>query len=263
MSVTSVPAALTPRQEDVKARFIEVRGTWSEAWEAVVRLDPDFLEAYLQFSAVPWRHGPLPPKVKEFIYIAIDANATHMYLPGVRQHIKAALDHGATGAEIMEVLELTATLGIHAMNVGMPVLTEVLSEMGRLPAPELDARQREIKEEFTRVRGYWHSSWDETLQFAPELLAAYLEFSGVPWRGGTLEPKVKEFIYIAFDVAATHLYRTGLKIHVANALGYGATPEEITEVMEIAAVLGVHAVTTSAPLLAEELAARGQPPAPE
>ena len=135
MSVNSVPAALTPRQEDVKARFIEVRGTWGEAWEAVVRLDPDFLEAYLRFSAVPWRHGPLPPKVKEFIYIAIDANATHMYLPGVRQHIKAALDHGATGAEIMEVLELTATLGIHAMNVGMPVLAEVLSEMGRLPAP--------------------------------------------------------------------------------------------------------------------------------
>src|SRR6202044_3718656 len=64
-------------------------------------------------------------------------------------------------------------------------------------------------------------------------------------------------------VAATHLYRTGLKIHVANALGYGATPEEITEVMEIAAVLGVHAVTTSAPLLAAELAARGQAPAPE
>src|SRR5690242_12191080 len=62
-----------------------------------------------------------------------------MYLPGVRQHIKVALDHGATGAEIMEVLELTATLGIHAMNVGMPVLAEVLSELGRRPAPELDA----------------------------------------------------------------------------------------------------------------------------
>jgi hypothetical protein len=52
-------------------------------------------------------------------------------------------------------------------------------------------------------------------------------------------------------------------LHVANALGYGATPEEITEVMEITAVLGVHAVTTSAPLLAEELAARAESPAPE
>lgn len=248
---------LTPRQAEVKARFTEVSGTWSQAWEAVVRLDPDFLEAYLQFYAVPWRHGSLPAKVKELIYIAVDANASHMYLPGVREHIKAALDLGATGAEIMEVLELTATLGIHAMNVGVPVLAEVLSEMGRRPERELDARQLQIKEDFTRVRGYWHSSWDDTLQLAPELLAAYLEFSGVPWRRGSLEPKVKEFIYIAFDVAATHLYRQGLKIHVTNALGYGATPEEITEVMEIAAVLGMHAVTTAAPLLAEELAARG------
>lgn len=255
----SEPApALTPRQEEVKKRFIEVRGTWGEAWETIVRLDPDFLEAYLRFSAVPWRHGPLPAKVKEFIYIAIDANATHMYLPGVRQHIKAALDLGATGAEIMEVLELTATLGIHAMNVGMPVLAEVLSETGLRPEPELElgARQLQIKEEFTRLRGYWHPSWDDTLRMAPELLAAYLEFSSVPWRSGSLEPKIKEFIYIAFDVAATHLYRPGLKIHVANALGYGATPEEITEVMEIAAVLGIHAVTTSAPILAAELAAR-------
>ena len=256
--MNSVPPALTPRQEEVKKRFIEVRGTWGEAWETIVRLDPDFLEAYLRFSAVPWRHGPLPAKVKEFIYIAIDANATHMYLPGVRQHINAALDLGATGAEIMEVLELTAALGIHAMNVGMPVLAEVLSEMGLRaePEPELDARQRQIKEDFTRLRGYWHSSWDDTLRLAPELLAAYLEFSAVPWRGGSLEPKIKEFIYVAFDVAATHLYRPGLKIHVRNAIGYGATPEEITEVMEIAAVLGIHAVTTSAPILAAELAAR-------
>lgn len=58
MSVNSVPAALTPRQEDVKARFIEVRGTWSEAWGAVVRLDPDFLEAYLQFLTRPRQAGP-------------------------------------------------------------------------------------------------------------------------------------------------------------------------------------------------------------
>ena len=28
--------------------------------------------------------------------------------------------------------------------------------------------------------------------------------SDVPWRSGTLEPKVKEFIYITFDAAATH-----------------------------------------------------------
>lgn len=250
------PAAekLTPRQEEIKARFIEARKTWGDAWETILRLDPDFLLAYLDFSSVPWRHGTLEPKVKELIYIAVDANATHMYLPGVRQHVKAALDAGATAQEIMEVLELSATLGIHAMNIGVPILTEVLREEGLRTGPvPLDARQEEIKAEFTKNRGYWHEFWDEMLELDPELLAAYTEFSSVPWRTGTLEPKVKELVYIAFDTAATHLYTKGLKAHIRNAVGYGATAEEILEVMEIASVLGIHAVTTAAPILAEEL----------
>lgn len=35
----------------------------------------------MKFSSVPWKHGTLPPKVKEFIYIAIDAATTHLYDP--------------------------------------------------------------------------------------------------------------------------------------------------------------------------------------
>ena len=81
----------------------------------------------------------------------------------------------------------------------------------------------------------------------------------MPWRSGPLEPKVKELIYIAFDTAATHLYTKGLKAHIENAIGYGATAGEILEVMEIASVLGIHGVTTAAPILAEELAAREKP----
>ena len=83
--------ALSPRQQEIKDEFIRVRGTWSDTWQAILELDPEFLKAYADFSAVPWRKNHLDDKVKEFIYIAIDAAATHMYLPGVRQHIKAAL----------------------------------------------------------------------------------------------------------------------------------------------------------------------------
>ena len=145
-------------------------------------------------------------------------------MPGIRQHIKAALGRGATADEIMEVLELTATLGIHAMNIGVPILVEVLDEKGLRtgPAPLTD-RQEEMKADFTKTRGYWHEFWDEMLELDPELFAAYTEFSSVPWRTGTLAPKVKEFVYIAFDTAATHLYVKGLKLHIENAIGYGAT----------------------------------------
>ncbi len=245
---------LTPRQQEIKDEFIRVRGTWGDSWQAILEIDPEFLKAYLEFSAVPWRKNHLDAKTKEFIYIAVDANATHMYLPGVRQHIKAALKLGATAQEIMEVLELTSTLGIHAMNIGVPVLVEVLEEKGLRngPAP-LSEYQEQLKAEFTKTRGYWHSFWDEMLELDPETFAAYTEFSSVPWRSGTLEPKVKELIYIAFDTAATHLYVKGLKLHIENAIGYGATAEEILEVMEIASVLGIHAATAAAPILAEEL----------
>lgn len=244
--------SLTQRQQEIKDEFIRVRGTWSDAWEDILRLDPAYLATYTRFSGVPWRQNHLPDKVKEFIYIAVDANATHMYMPGVRQHIAAALKLGATREEIMEVLELSATLGIHAMNIGVPILVEVLTEKGLRtgPAP-LNEYQEQIKAEFTKTRGYWHSFWDEMLELDPELFASYTEFSSHQWRHGPLEPKHKEFIYIAFDTAATHLYVKGLKLHIENAVGYGATPQEILEVMEIASTLGIHAVTAAAPILAE------------
>lgn len=250
---------LTEHQEKIKQEFIEIRGTWSPLWESILKLDPDFLAAYLKFSAVPWKKNHLDPKTKEFIYIAVDAAATHLYEPGIRQHVKAALDHGATPQEIMEVIELTSTLGIHAMNIGVPLLVEVLEEAGLRTGPALlSDYQERLKAEFTETRGYWHSFWDEMLELDPEIFEAYTEFSSVPWKTGTLEPKVKEFVYIAFDCAATHLYVPGLKLHMQNAVGYGATAEEILEVMEIASVIGIHAATTAVPILTEELDARAE-----
>ena len=77
----------------------------------------------------------------------------------------------------------------------------------------------------------------------------------MPWRHGTLEPKIKELIYVAIDAATTHLYEPGLRAHIRNALRYGATKEEIMEVLELVSVLGIHACTLGVPVLLEEVAA--------
>jgi alkylhydroperoxidase/carboxymuconolactone decarboxylase family protein YurZ len=246
---------LTQRQQQIKEEFIAVCGTWSSAWEKVLELDAEFLRAYLGWSAVPLRKRQLEPKVREFIFIAADAAATHLYEPGIRQHIRAALDLGASAAEVMEVLELTSTLGIHACNIGIPLLIEVLTEEGKRagPAP-LSPHQEQLKAEFTERRGYWHEFWDGLLELDEELFAAYLDFSSVPWRTGVLEPKVKELVYIAFDAAATHLYVPGLKLHMRNAVRLGATSAEIIEVLEIVSVIGIHAAAVGVPILADELA---------
>lgn len=248
---------LTQRQQQIKDEFIAVRGTWSSAWDAILELDAEFLRAYLEWSAVPLRKHHLDEKVREFIFIAADAAATHLYEPGIRQHVRAALDLGASAAEVMEVLELTSTLGIHACNIGVPLLIDVLTEEGvRTGAAPLTPHQEQLKAEFAASRGYWHEFWDGLLELDPELFAAYLDFSAVPWRTGVLDPKVKELVYIAFDAAATHLYVPGLKLHMRNAVRLGATAAEIIEVLEIVSVIGIHAATVGAPILADELRRR-------
>lgn len=65
--------------------------------------------------------------------------------------------------------------------------------------------------------------------------------------------QVKELIYCAFDVAATHLYVPGLKLHMKNALGYGAIPQEIMEVLEIATALSFHTANVALPILEKAL----------
>lgn len=121
---------LTPRQTELREQFVNARGYWNEFWDGLLKLDPEFFHAYLEFSSVPWKTGVLEPKFKELIYIAIDASTTHLYEPGLRQHIRNALKHGATKAEIMEVLELTSVLGIHTCTLGVPVLLEELEAAG-------------------------------------------------------------------------------------------------------------------------------------
>ena len=106
------------------------KGDWNPLWEQFREFDPDFLEAYLAFRSVPQRKGPLPQKTKELILIAINAATTHLYAPGVRRHIQNALKAGATREEILETIQLTTVMGIHACNLALPILAEELEKQG-------------------------------------------------------------------------------------------------------------------------------------
>ena len=99
-------------------------GDWNPTWDLLLEMDPDYLEAFLGFRAVPQRNGPLEQKYKEMIFIAINAATTHLHGPGVRRHIQNALRAGATQAEILEVIELTTIMGIHSMTLAVPILKE-------------------------------------------------------------------------------------------------------------------------------------------
>jgi alkylhydroperoxidase/carboxymuconolactone decarboxylase family protein YurZ len=247
---------LDRRKLVLKEEFKRTRGHWSSIWNDLLSADADFFEAYLKFSSVPWKTGTLEPKVKELIYIAIDASTTHLYEPGLRSHIRNALGHGATREEILEVFQLTTTLGIHAMAVGVPALVDEAKQAGKteeLPSGPLDAVRTRLKDNFVASRGYWNALWEQILQLDPALFEAYAELSSIPWKKGSLGPKVKEFIYIAIDAAATHLFEPGIRVHLKNAFAHGATVAEIMEVLELVSVLGIHTCTMGVPILLEEL----------
>ena len=71
----------------------------------------------------------LSPKLAELLSIAFDASVTHMYAPGTRRHIKAALQHGATIEEIMEVLKICVAEGVQPCNLGVPMLAAEIAEL--------------------------------------------------------------------------------------------------------------------------------------
>ena len=102
----------------------QARGDWNPLWDQLRALDPEFMEAYLALRSVPIRKGPLPAKFKELILVAINAATTHLYAPGVRRHMRNALQYGATPEELLETIQLTTLLGIHSCNLAIPILME-------------------------------------------------------------------------------------------------------------------------------------------
>jgi len=117
---------VTPTATPLCDRLRE-QGGWNPNWEPFYSLDPDWTERFMSMGMKPMLSGVLDAKTMEFLAIAVDASCTHMYGPGVRRHIKKALQLGATQEEITAVLQLTSVLGIHTMSLGAPILQEELA----------------------------------------------------------------------------------------------------------------------------------------
>lgn len=124
MSNTAAPTAPTATPLCDHLRRI---GEWNPNWTPFAELDPEWTERFMSMGLKPMLDKALDAKTIEFIAIAVDASCTHMYAPGVRRHIRKALELGATPEEITAVLQLTSVLGIHTMSLGAPILQEELA----------------------------------------------------------------------------------------------------------------------------------------
>lgn len=238
---------------EVRQAYSRFYGEWDPRLDSLLELSPDFVRAHLRMLAVAWDNAEISEKTKHLIGLALDVATTHLYEPGVRAHIRAALSVGATQEEVVEVLQLVAVLGMHSCNVGVPILLEELGDAGeRLMGEPLNDIQQEAKERYRELRGNWGPHWERLVRLSPSFLSAYTDYSMTPWREGPLDGVTKELIYVAVNVSTTHLYTQGLRVHIRNALAQGATPSQLMTVFQLATSLGWHSVALGVPLLAEE-----------
>jgi len=105
---------------------LRATGGWNPNWDSFAELDPLWTEKFMDMGATPLVRGALDARTWELIAIAVDASCTHMYAPGVRRHIRKALELGVSKEEILAVLQTVSALGIHSMSLGGQILVQAL-----------------------------------------------------------------------------------------------------------------------------------------
>jgi alkylhydroperoxidase/carboxymuconolactone decarboxylase family protein YurZ len=109
----------------------------------------------------------------------------------------------------------------------------------------------------TRTRrlasGNWNPDWEPFAKLDPAWTEKAIGLAIAPAAAGVLDKKTIELIGIALDASTTHLYAPGVRRHIQRALKAGATKEEITAVLQIACMQGLHSMCVAAPILLDEL----------
>lgn len=117
------------RREAIVRRGEKRRGFVPYWLRFMAEVDVDFLEAYERiYELTAVRKGALPPKFREMIVCA--AVAIGGYGPGLKQHVRRAIELGATREEMVEVFQ-SAYFHTGALTLvqGMIQLIDVLKEM--------------------------------------------------------------------------------------------------------------------------------------
>ena len=70
---------------------MKAAGQWNSAWDPFFELDRQWTDEFMATGVAIYSSKTFTPKEVELLSIAFDASYTHMYAPGTRRHIRAAL----------------------------------------------------------------------------------------------------------------------------------------------------------------------------
>ena len=141
------------RREAIVKRGERRRGFVPYWLRTMAEVDVDFLEAYERiYELTAVRKGKLAPKFREMIVVA--AVAIGGYLPGLKDHVRRAIELGATKEELVEVFQ-SAYFHTGALTLvhGMVALIDVLKELEDEKKPAARAAKRTVRRPAKRRAG--------------------------------------------------------------------------------------------------------------
>lgn len=243
---------LTPEQERFKEAYIKARGYWVEFNDGLLMHSPEWLQTYLKYAETPAREGPLEPRLREMIYVATDASTTHMFTEGLEIHINLAFQAGCTVSQLIEVMQLATMQGLDSVANGMTILIEEAHKAGfslQNQRNSEDDATFQMLDDYRKVFGEC-PSWLETLAYlAPEYTRALINVFTISEEHSSLSDKEKVLIRLALAASPTHLNRDGIRTEVQRAMALKVTTDEIIEVFQLVAHLGIHACVDGVPAI--------------
>jgi alkylhydroperoxidase/carboxymuconolactone decarboxylase family protein YurZ len=245
---------------DIDQIMAEIERQWSPmpdfkcTFNKMYKADPDLVKRFYSF-AMTTLDPIISGKLTHLIYLGVDIIVTHLLPYGGREHVRMALEEGASIREIVETMGIVAFAGTGGYEVAFPIVRKVSAgRNGKTQSGRLTSGQETLKEKLSARMGYWPGWMDDALALTPEYLKSLIELAYPEPRPDGLDPKSRELILYAMHACPALNHVSGMERHAERALIHGATEQELIAVTRLANVIGCHSICVGFEAASEHLA---------
>lgn len=199
-------------------------------------------QAIAAARALPEGEG-LDALARALVRLGVAVSVTALDRPAIAEAIQAAFDADASVDQVEEIIALVSGLGVHSLMISQAMVLTVAGERGLIDTGSpLDAERQVLWDRHVGDDPFWIGFEQENpgflaamLRLCPDLFKAFFDYCAVPWKIGSVRARTKELVAIACDIAPTHAFGPGFRLHLRNAIALGATRRQIMETLDIAA----------------------------
>jgi alkylhydroperoxidase/carboxymuconolactone decarboxylase family protein YurZ len=180
--------------------------------------------------------------------LAVAVSVTALDRAKINDAIHAAMDAGASIAQVQEIIALVSGLGVHSLMVSSVTVLDEAAKRGLAGSAEpLDADRQQLWDKHVGNDPFWDGFSEELpgfleamLRLSPDIFVGFFDYCAIPWRSGTVKAKTKELAALACDASPSHRFRPGFRVHLKNAIKLGVGRAAIFQALDIAAAAPEH-----------------------